>query len=452
MAAFTRLFERFVAFRRIPMRVVLITAAASYLLQIGAIVQGQPLYIIALYTLIPWIPLFLFEGLWKYEHYNFVAVFAVIAALQVGHLGEHAFQIVQLEALNGVLECPFPQDNAENARRAVEAGLRPTDSSPTGIYSSKIVHANADGTPKVGADGKAIVGPPACGVFGQLDFETIHFVWDTLVWVGALVLLWYFPRNPWLWLAVFFASLHEMEHAFLFWIYIADTEPIYRYVHTIYGTTVDGNTVTAHPVGRETTTAAFYEAGGKAGLLARNGMIESIFFGGQGRFPRRPYLHLGYNTLVVIPTVVGFLWQSRKVYDAYLAKAIPTLTENQLIQATPKLERLTYEPGQVIVKQGDPADRFYIITRGQVDVVRRDPNGMEMVVNRLSAGQYFGEVGLLHGGKRIATCRAVDDVTVMALDRETFSGLMTESDVSRQELDRIVRQRVLQTRALQQGG
>jgi putative ABC transport system ATP-binding protein len=149
--------------------------------------------------------------------------------------------------------------------------------------------------------------------------------------------------------------------------------------------------------------------------------------------------------------VIGFFWQSRKVYDAYLAKAIPTLSEAQLIAATPKLERLKFEPGQVIIRQGDPADRFYIITRGGVDVVRQGPDGQEQVVNRLSQGQYFGEIGLLHGGKRIATCRAIDEVELLALDRATFGGLMSESNTSKQELDRIVRQRVLQTRAVQGG-
>jgi hypothetical protein len=451
MAAFTRVFERFVAFRRIPMRVVVITGLASYVLQLGAILQGQPLYIIALFTLIPWIPLVLFEGLWKYEHYSFIAVFAIITALQVGHLGEHAFQVGALYGANGVIQCPFPRDLGEPVDRAVTAGLRPAGETGSGIYASSIVHANNDGTPQVKSDGSYNAGPPACGVFGQLDFETIHFFWDTAVWIGALLLLWRFPRNIWLWISVIAASFHEMEHTFLFWIYVTDTAHIYRYVHNLYATTVSGNTVTAIPLGKVAEPYTFYEAGGKQGLLGQHGMVETLLFNNKITFPFRPVLHFGYNSLVVIPTVIGFFWQSRKVYDAYLAKAIPTLSEAQLIAATPKLERLKFEPGQVIIRQGDPADRFYIITRGGVDVVRQGPDGQEQVVNRLSQGQYFGEIGLLHGGKRIATCRAVDEVELLALDRETFSGLMSESDISKQELDRIVRQRVLQTRAVQGG-
>ncbi len=50
-------FERFVSFRRIPLKAVIVTALASWALQIYAILEGQPLYIIVLYTLLPWLPL-----------------------------------------------------------------------------------------------------------------------------------------------------------------------------------------------------------------------------------------------------------------------------------------------------------------------------------------------------------------------------------------------------------
>ena len=456
MAVFARIFERFVAFRRIPMRVVIITALASYVLQLGAILQGQPLYIIALLTLIPWIPLAFFEGLWKYEHYSWIAVFAVVTALQVGHLGEHTFQVTQLQFLNGTIACPPPVDNAANAQRAVAAGLRTADQGATGYSASNVVMPNSQGQP-VMRDGRQVVGPPACGVFGQLDFETIHLVWDTLVWIGSLFLLLKFPRNGFLWLAMIAASVHEIEHLFIGWVFFVEKEHIYRFTRTLWATTADGAIVTATPVGTVVEATNFYEAGGLAGIMARNGMAQWLLFNTTGdpngiQLFRRPILHFGYNTVVVIPTLLGFFWQSRKVYNQYLAKALPTLSEDQLVSATPRLERLTFDPGMVIVKQGDPADKFYIITKGQVEVLRQGPNGQEVGVSRLGVGQYFGEIGLLHGGKRIATVRAADEVEVLALDRDTFSGLMDESDVSRQELDRIVRQRVMQTRALQGSG
>ena len=445
--AVTAIYERFLSFRRIPLKVVIITALASWALQIGAIVQAQPLYIIVGFTLLPWLPLILFEGIWKYKHYHWLAVFAVVTALQVGHIGEHTAQVVQLGALNGTIACPTPADTPENAERA---GRDPGDA--TGDFVRSVVRPDpATGQPKMDANGEQIVGPPACGVAGFLDFETIHLVWDTLVWLGALWLLTKFPRNTWLWIAMIFASLHEMEHLFLGWIYLFETSTPFNYPEQLWATTVDDDGfVTATPVGLEAGTNTFYEAGGKAGLLARNGLVENLI-GTTGVFPLRPYLHFIYNSLVVIPTVIAFLVQARKAYDEYLDDALPNLTEEQKIRTSTKLDRQTFEPGEVIVRQGDPADRFYIITRGQVEVLR-EQNGQEILVSRLGTGQYFGEIGLMHGGKRVATVRAADDVEVMALDRDTFGGLMDESEMSREQVERLTRQRVGQLQAMRSDG
>ncbi len=443
---YSRILERFVAFRRIPLRIVGVTALASYAMQAGAVLQGQPLYIIALYTLIPWIPLAFFEGLWKVKHYHWVAVFAVVTALQVGHLGEHAFQVTQLRFLDGQIACPPPVDSPANARLAVERGLRPSGDDATGRAASTIGIPNAQGE-ATQQSGKNVTGPPACGVFGQLDFETVHLVWDTAVWLGALVLLLKFPGNIWLWIAMGAASIHEIEHLFLGWIFFQDNAEAYAYMKQLWATTVEGNTVTAHPAGKTAALTTFYEAGGKTGLMGKNGLVENVFFGGGASFPLRPYLHFGYNTLVVVPTVLAFLVQVRRVYDEYLAQALPDLTEEQLIRTTPKLETLRFAAGEDAVRQGEYADRFFIITRGHADVLRTGPDGREVVVNRISPGQYFGEIGLLHGGRRIATVRAVETLEVLALDRAAFAELMSESEMSRQEMDRVVRHRVLQVKA-----
>ena len=455
--AFQRVFETFVSFKRIPLRIIIITALLSWALQVGALVQGQPLYIIALFTLLPWIPLVAFEGVWKYEHYSFMAVLALVTILQVGHLGEHFFQVSQLYGLNGVLVCPPPVDNAANAQRAMDMGIRPANEPHTGYSAVNVVHYDAAGQPVRDANGREVVGPPACGVFGQLDFETIHLVWDTLVWIGALWLLVQYPSNRWLWVSIFAASAHEIEHLFLGWQYFADTVKQFSYTHPLWATTANGVLVTAHPAGLITEPETFYEAGGKQGIMGTCGLVEVMFLGtptcpASGVMPFRPVLHFGYNSLVVIPTVIGFLTQVRRAHNQYLAQALTGLSETQLISATPQLERMTFKAGQVVVRQGEAADHFYIISRGEAEVVREEADGQELVISRLGSGQYFGEIGLLHGGKRIATVRAAGDLEVLAFDRKTFNTLMEESEVTKAELERLARQRVLQVKALKSGG
>jgi hypothetical protein len=449
---FAPVIERFVAFRRIPLRVVIITALASYALQMGAIIQGQPLFIVALYTLLPWIPLAFFEAVWKYEHYSWVAVFFIVTMLQVGHLGEHAFQVAQLNFLDGTLACPPPTDTPSNADRAVAMGIRPETVEATSRSASTVIKPNAQGQPALDDNGQEVRGPAACGVFGQLDFETIHLVWDTAVWLGALWLLTKFPRNPFLWLAMAFASLHEIEHLFLGYIYFVEGEHIFSYTRTIWATTLEGRQVVAHPVGQETISTNFYEAGGRIGIMGQNGMFEQLALSGGSSLPLRPNLHFVYNTLVVIPTVGAFLWQMRRVYNEYLAKALPALSEAQLVSATTRLEHCKFKPGDIVVQQGDDADRFYIITRGEVEVLRELPNGHDVVLARLGEGQYFGEIGLLHGGKRIATVRASSDLEVLALDRESFREIMVESEASKSEMEKVVRQRVMEAHVAQSSG
>src|SRR6184192_1136606 len=169
--------------QRLPIRVVLITAAISYLLQIGAILQGYPLYGIVAVTILPWILVFAFEYIWKYEHYGFFAFL--------------------------------------------------------------------------------------------LDFETVHVVWDSSVWLGLAICLYKFSRNRWLYVAFIFASLHEVEHLYLYYIYNTDR--------------------------------TFYLMGGLTGVMGYQGVIGSPLY--------RPYLHFFYNFMVVTPMLIAFARQTEHAYD-----------------------------------------------------------------------------------------------------------------------------------------
>jgi hypothetical protein len=422
--------ERILSFRRVPMRAVVLTAFLSYLFQLGAIIQGLPLYLIVLYTLLPWVPLLMFEGIWKYEHYNALAFFGLITMLQAGHLGEHFVQIAELSFLGGTLACPPPVDDLANHARAIQQGLAAAGSAATGLSAVTVINPDT-----------GVAGPPACGVFGQLDFETVHLVWDTLVWFGALFLITRFPRNRWLWVSVIAASLHETEHLFLGWTYFTDTVKSFTITAPLWATVANGSIVTAHPVGTVQQAVDFYGAGGWAGIMGKKGMLEAVL-GTEGIMPLRPYLHFFYNSVVVIPTVIAFFMQVRTAYDVYLARALPQLTEQQLSLATPKLVERKYDAGEAIVIQGDVADRFYIITAGQVEVLYSMDGAEPVTVATLSRGQYFGEIGLLQGGKRVATVRAKTDVTVLSLDRETFAMLMSASERERVELDQVTLKRL----------
>jgi CRP-like cAMP-binding protein len=139
-----------------------------------------------------------------------------------------------------------------------------------------------------------------------------------------------------------------------------------------------------------------------------------------------------------------------EIIDEYLAKTFPALNEVQLRAAMHQLQPAEYAPGQLILRQGQQPDRFYIITRGKVDVLI----GPDVLVTTMAAGQYFGEVELLHGGSNIATIRAAQDsgVQVAALDRATFDRVIAESKAAEQAIRQVADARIAENSAARHNG
>jgi len=133
-----------------------------------------------------------------------------------------------------------------------------------------------------------------------------------------------------------------------------------------------------------------------------------------------------------------------EVIDQYLARTFPALTEDQLVEATRSIQPERHEPGAIILKEGLPADKFFIVTRGQAEVVLEGPDGSDIVVARMNPGQYFGEIELRHGGTNIATIRAAlhEGLDVVGLEREMFDRLVAESPATREAIDRVVEERL----------
>lgn len=109
-----------------------------------------------------------------------------------------------------------------------------------------------------------------------------------------------------------------------------------------------------------------------------------------------------------------------------LLRALPSLRESAATRLLPDVDLARFPAGTVIIRQGEPAEAFYIVARGQVNVIREAPDGVRVPLARLSAGEFFGEVGLLHGIARTATVEAAegDDVEVAIVQRATFQRLV----------------------------
>jgi ABC-type lipoprotein export system ATPase subunit len=134
-----------------------------------------------------------------------------------------------------------------------------------------------------------------------------------------------------------------------------------------------------------------------------------------------------------------------EIMDQHLTQALPMLTRRERVVLATRLESITYPPGAVIVRQGEPADHFYILLKGQVDVVLEQADRSEILIAHLISGEFFGETGLLRGGRRTATVRAgrTSEVIVAALDRTAFEHLLSGSEPTREEISRAMRQRLI---------
>jgi ATP-binding cassette, subfamily B, bacterial len=91
---------------------------------------------------------------------------------------------------------------------------------------------------------------------------------------------------------------------------------------------------------------------------------------------------------------------------------------------------------RVVVYQGDQADRFYVVVRGQVTAARRADDGSEPAVTVLQDGDYFGELGLLRNVPRAATVRTTAPSVFLTLTREQFLRMLDRAPELREALQR----------------
>lgn len=93
-----------------------------------------------------------------------------------------------------------------------------------------------------------------------------------------------------------------------------------------------------------------------------------------------------------------------------------------------RMTERTYAPGEDIIVQGDPGDYYYIVKTGRVTVLKRSRGEQEQEeVAMLVEGDGFGEEALIRDDPRNATCRAIEETTVYALDKVDFSHIIKSS-------------------------
>src|SRR5512143_1885510 len=128
-----------------------------------------------------------------------------------------------------------------------------------------------------------------------------------------------------------------------------------------------------------------------------------------------------------------------EIVNEYVAKAMPTMPRELLLQATRVAKTQIYEPGAMILVEGTNADSFYIVTSGTVEVILPRVNQSDVVTLQLGPGKILGEMGFFHDRRRKASVRASErgPVDLLALTYEDLDTLLSQSESTREALHRM---------------
>jgi len=127
-----------------------------------------------------------------------------------------------------------------------------------------------------------------------------------------------------------------------------------------------------------------------------------------------------------------------EIVNEYVARAMPTLSQDQLLEATRRARAQTFEPGALILSEGTDANAFYIVSKGKVEVILPRAGQSDVIAVQLGAGKFFGEIEFFHERKHKASIRASEagPVEVLAIGYDELDALLGESEATRDALHR----------------
>ena len=153
------------------------------------------------------------------------------------------------------------------------------------------------------------------------------------------------------------------------------------------------------------------------------------------------------------PSLTGRTSRTVTISDGELisetvARCLPLLSHAQMLEVTRQLEHFTYPPDVAILQKDQHVEHFFMVESGAVEVVLCGRQREDVTVASLGAGEFFGEIELMRGGKSIACIRAASSgpVELAALPRDRFVNLLRESPLTEETLGQMVQARLLENR------
>eukprot|EP00301_Raphidiophrys_heterophryoidea_P008935 c13230_g1_i1.p1 GENE.c13230_g1_i1~~c13230_g1_i1.p1 ORF type:complete len:412 (-),score=92.89 c13230_g1_i1:350-1585(-) len=129
-------------------------------------------------------------------------------------------------------------------------------------------------------------------------------------------------------------------------------------------------------------------------------------------------------------TLMESTLKKRDRYEKFLDSVpiLDTLYKYEKLTIADALLPQQFKEGDVVTREGDSGENFYIIEKGTVDYTQKNHDGQQEIVGRGKEGDYFGEIALLTNKPRAATVTCTTDCIFLALDRKTFVRVMGPLD------------------------
>jgi hypothetical protein len=104
------------------------------------------------------------------------------------------------------------------------------------------------------------------------------------------------------------------------------------------------------------------------------------------------------------------------------------LSISELAAVASVTEEVVYAPGQIVIKEGETGDTMYLILAGEVSVLKRQEGeeNHEIELDRIGAGDYFGEMALFEDILRSATIRTEEESHLLVLHKREFTEIVRE--------------------------
>ena len=119
------------------------------------------------------------------------------------------------------------------------------------------------------------------------------------------------------------------------------------------------------------------------------------------------------------------------------------LDERELQSLLPHIQSKTFLKGSLICRQGERGDSLFVISRGEVSITKRTPEGREVSVRHLREGSFFGEFGFFIDQKRHATVKAIIECEILEISRAALNKMIEIHPRLNEVLQNLFQERIL---------